>query len=105
MAVDEELAPYALADIRQMRGVGSSPDVDVVVQLAWKEAPGERYHILKDDIRPLDLPQSTQRGDGSAALAAFLEAGRDQFPAERYMLELWGHAYGIGFGRSPADRV
>jgi hypothetical protein len=96
MAVDDDLAPYALADIRQMQTVGSSADVDLVVQLQWKHGAAERYHILPKDIQKLEA---------SGALAEFLHDAAIQFPADRYMLELWGHAYGLGFGRSVDDRI
>jgi hypothetical protein len=105
MAVDDSLAPYALADIRQMQTVGSSPEVDIVVQLNWKNARSERYHVLSTDIQPLTVPELSDHAASSDALSTLLLQAQTSFPADHYMLHLWGHAYGVGFGRSTDDRL
>jgi hypothetical protein len=105
MAVDDDLAPYALADIRQMQAVGSSKDVDIIVQLNWKNASIERHRVLSTDIEPLTVPGLPADATSLDALAALLQQIQVDCPADHYMLQLWGHAYGVGFGRSNDDRM
>jgi hypothetical protein len=105
MVVDDSLAPHALADIRQMQAVGSSQDVDILVQLNWKESPVERYHVLSTGIEALTVSGVRENATRAELLMAFLRDAQKDFPADHYMLELWGHTYGIGFGRSDADRM
>ena len=38
-------------------------------------------------------------------LEDFLAWGATMFPAENYFLVLWGHAYGLGFGRDHGDKL
>ncbi len=105
MVVDDSLAPYALADIRQIQAAGSSRDVDIVVQLNWKDAPVERYHVLSTKLEAAAVCRMPENATRAELLSAFLRQTQNDFPADHYMLELWGHAYGVGFGRSDVDRM
>jgi len=49
-------------------------------------------------------PQKDGANMGSReTLANFLQWSRHHYPADRYFLVLWGHAYGLGYGRDHGD--
>jgi hypothetical protein len=87
--------------------------VNVVVQID-RQWPGyaERYCIQKDESRLCEtvpgrwntprLPRDTGE---SQALAEFVDWAEKCFPARRYLLILWGHAFGLGFGRDNGDAL
>ena len=108
-----ELDAVAVEDLKEMeQGVynNAHDGVHVAVQInrAWPAVP-QRYEIRSD--------QSTKRGvsefvnvdsDGTnmgdkGTLTRFLTWAAREFPADRYCLVLWGHAYGLGFGRDHGD--
>ena len=114
---DAALDAIAVQDIREMeRAVavngsaqGASPHVVVQINRAWPDS-FQRYEIRK--------AKNGQRGGHSAliesdddasdmgneeTLAEFLKWAVQHYPAEHYFLVLWGHAYGLGFGRDHGD--
>jgi Clostripain family len=114
---DGETERAAIRDLREMEKVGSTGDVDVVVQLdrGW---PGyaERYHVERNVSHlissfPPDtgrFPTPGSQTDRSSSgnpdvLFKFLSESRTSYPAQHYLLVLWGHAYGLGFGRDHGD--
>jgi hypothetical protein len=109
MAVDEEaLAPYAVIDLRDIQRVGKADGINVCVQACWHNAGIERYEVRDGALETVSPPAVTMTEDeaGKAgALRAFLRDARRAYPADHYLLVLWGHAYGFGFGRTAADRV
>jgi hypothetical protein len=98
------------------------PEVDVVVQINryWPSKP-QRYRItasgatlVRADIvkheplydnqlhtRPVPAEDASM-GDGPT-LSNFMLWAREHYPADRYFLVLWGHSYGLGFGRDHGD--
>ncbi len=128
MAADNDLGPYAFWDLYEMeaafgeatRRAGSTPQLDVVVQL---DAPGAgglaRYHMFQgtrpfvtkrlEDFRRADfasvesplvetLPEANSADP--ATLESFLAWGAERYPSENLMVVLWGH----GSGWSPKPR-
>jgi Clostripain family len=106
-----EMDDYAVRDLREMQR-GASEHVHVVVQIKrhWPEIP-QRYVITGDEgygrRRPVAQLQSSDpnhidMGDRDT-LASFLEWAVEECPARHYMLVLWGHSYGLGFGRDHGD--
>jgi hypothetical protein len=116
---DAQLDSLALQDLREMERVVND-DIHVVVQIAreWPAAP-QRFVLgragdgtgrmlqerMDDDPRaprraraPKDVDMGTKE-----ALADFLTSTAREFEAENYFLVLWGHAYGLGFGRDHGD--
>ena len=112
---DAELDAVAVKDLREMeRGVGSKPDdskdLHVVAQInrAWPDTP-QRYEVrrsahskrVESVLCDVDV-QTDNMGEG-ATLERFLKWAPAKFPAEHYLLVLWGHGYGLGFGRDHGD--
>jgi hypothetical protein len=100
-----ELDGVAIEDLREMEQ-GANEDVHVVVQInrAWPASP-QRYQIgrPKSELLGVDLVSSNM-GSGET-LARFLTWAAEAFPADNYCLVLWGHAFGLGFGRDHNDSL
>jgi hypothetical protein len=110
-----ELDAVAVEDLKEMeRGVydNVNDNVHIAVQInrVWPAVP-QRYEIRSD--RPtkrgvselVDVDSDgTNMGD-KGTFTRFLTWAAREFPADRYCLVLWGHAYGLGFGRDHGDAL
>jgi len=98
----------AIRDIRELQRVGSTDDVNIVVQLdrRWPGYP-ERYLIKKNGSTPLGSVAGVRNNSSGNpnALKGFVDWARKEYPADHTMLVLWGHAYGLGFGRDHGDAL
>jgi hypothetical protein len=112
-----QLDNLAVRDLLEMEnGVRGNPNVHVLVhiQRRWPAVP-QRY-LLK----PAGLPETVEgpKPEGadddllnmgtSRALADFLDTALKQgqkSKPEKYCLVLWGHAFGLGFGRDHGDAL
>lgn len=101
---DNNLEQYAEMDINEMETVGSSGNVNVVVQydpyLGLSGSPlARRYYITADSdnatITSPVLQNLSQVDMGSeAVLKDFITWGITEYPADRYCLVLWNHGGG-----------
>jgi len=119
LAADNNLEELGIIDINEMEAIGSTQDVNVVVQV--DRAPGydtsngdwtttRRYYIVKDSngtdtqiVSALieDLGE-VNMGDPQA-LADFLLWAMQEYPADHYCLVLWGHGGGWRHRRPTRD--
>lgn len=104
MAADNDLLPQALADLAEIKMVGSTPQVTVVAQLDSSRAgePTRRYYLSR--VRSLEgdavAPPLGETNTGDAGdLARFVAWGIETYPAHRYALVLWNHGVGLGDAR------
>ncbi len=105
VAADNNLELPGLWDVNEMEAVGSSPDVNIVVQLDrsseyvdndgdWSET--RRYYIQQDDNTDVitspvvESLGETNTGDPNS-IADFAIWGITNYPAQKYMLVLWDH--------------
>lgn len=128
MAADNDLAPYAFLNLYEMESTASdgipsasSERTDVVLQL---DTPGprglRRIHVLPvgeryDDKKTLlqltalpdgafkspvieQLPEGT---DPARDLSEFLDWGARRYPAEHYLVVVWGHGQGWASAQKP----
>jgi hypothetical protein len=58
-------------------------------------ASPERFEVLENGPKPLSINKDETISD----LAGFLRQSAQQFKAKHYLVVLWGHAYGLKFGR------
>jgi hypothetical protein len=86
-----------VADLSEMKDVGSDDGVDIVAQFdAMSERTCRRYHISRGGTLAGDLVHDlgdTNSGDPQVLLD-FVTWGVRSFPAERYLLVLWNHGSG-----------
>ncbi|MES3036658.1 MAG: clostripain-related cysteine peptidase [Bdellovibrionota bacterium] len=107
---NNNLDSYGAEDINEMEEVGSSADVNVVVQWAsYKAKTTKRLLVAKDnDIMKVtskilvDMPR-VDMGDYKE-LTKFLEWGMTNFPAEHYFVDVWNHGNGWKNRKSEAAR-
>ncbi len=105
MCGDNNLEQLALEDFLEMSRVGSSNDVNIVVQLDRSTGYTDSYGDWTDTRRGLvrlgDIPDDqwgssigeTNMGD-PATLSAFVNWAIGTYPADRYSLTLWNHGDG-----------
>ncbi len=106
MAADNDLDSRAVQDLHEMEAIGSTDDVDVVVQVDrygnGDKGSAFRGKIVKDHdwsrfnvrfVSGLEDIGETNTGDAKT-LQDFLEWGVLRFPAERYALIIWNHGSG-----------
>ncbi len=98
------------ADLKEMKNVGSSPEVAVIAQFSRgvKNRPTKRYVLTKgasDSALADDVVAQLGRIQPSSpdVLADFIRWGIDNFPARHYLLIMWGHGNGADDERMPAS--
>lgn len=115
MAADNDLEGYALVDLNELERVGSSEQVNFLVQLdrsAVHDATdgdwsgGRRYRVERDDDEDhISSPVLEDLGvidsGDPATLTDFATWGVQEFPAERYALILWAHGNSWHMTASP----
>jgi Clostripain family len=95
MAGDNNLSPAAEEDLAELRTVGSTAEVRVLVEVDRAGDEGsKRYRIERDGRREeaQDLGE-TDSGDPSTVLDFVRWASREE-PSERFALVLWNHGGG-----------
>ena len=112
LAADNNLTPFAVADLDEMERAGSDSEVQIVVQGEFSStdlarspcphcvAPNTfRYAIAGagnsrvGPDRPVDVIGSRDMTE-AGTLRDFVAWGRQKYPAERYALVLWNHGGG-----------
>jgi hypothetical protein len=99
MAGDNNLDEFGLMDIGEMKKVGSSDDVDVVVQFDRAAGKGAtcRYHLRKGTKLTADVVQrlgETDAGDPKVAID-FFTWGMREYPSDKVLAVIWNHGSGI----------
>jgi hypothetical protein len=98
MAGDNNLEDFGRGDIREMKTVGSTEDIDVLVQFdSMSDDRARRYHLRKGTTLAADLVQDlgpTNTGDPAVA-TDFFSWGVESHPADHYLMVLWNHGSGI----------
>ncbi|MDW8104363.1 MAG: clostripain-related cysteine peptidase [Armatimonadota bacterium] len=109
MNAANNLEPDSVDDMNEMEQLGSTPDVNIVVQ--WKRIAGydssngdwrttRRYYVTKDnDPNTVNSSMLVDMGTGvdmgsPNTLRDFLQWGVRSFPARRYVVVLWNHGSG-----------
>jgi hypothetical protein len=97
MAGDNSLDPEGVQDLKEMKKVGSTDQINVVAQ--FDRAVGHvarRYYLRKGGVVTGDAVASlgaVNTGDPKA-LTDFIQWGVDKYPAQHYLLVLWNHGQG-----------
>jgi hypothetical protein len=104
MAGDNNLSATGEADLEEMRLVGSTDQVRVVVEFDNAGDSGtRRIHIKKDGIdEQLETLGETDSGS-PGVLTDFISWAAQNYPAHHYALILWNH--GNGWAPTEVDRI
>ncbi|MGM0609135.1 MAG: clostripain-related cysteine peptidase [Candidatus Muiribacteriota bacterium] len=97
---DNNLSSYGADDIREMEQVGSTDDVNIVVEYdAFGNVPTKRYYIEESDNSSkitspvvMEMPEM-DTGDWEHVLG-FFKWGADNYPAKKYLIAIWNHGAG-----------
>lgn len=99
MAGDNNLSAAGDEDLNELRQVGSSSDVNVLVQLDNTKEGTRRFLIQREGINEkVECLGPTDAGDPQV-LMDFIAWSHKNYPADRYALILWNH----GGGWKPGD--
>jgi hypothetical protein len=108
MAADNGLADQSYADLAEMMQVGSSTELNLVVQVdrpARDTNPGcRRYLIRKGRLELLEQVGEVDMAD-TLTLVRFGRFVRDRYPARNYCLVLWDHGSGWSEGYGPRRAI
>ena len=98
MAGDNDLDANAMQDVREMKQVGTTDDLNIVIQLdrSGAKIPTQRYRLRRGTTLAADsLKKLGESNTGSpAALIDFVRWAVAEYPAERTALVLWNHGQG-----------
>ena len=108
LAADNNLEPFGIEDFNEMEMVGSSNDLNILVQIdrspQYDNTNGDwadtrRYRILQDnDSNAFTSPVVQNLGEVNTgdpqALVDFINWAKQNYPAQRYCLVLWDHGGG-----------
>jgi len=115
-ADSNELEREALSTFAHLAAIGSTPEVNIVVQFdrgdSAPDAPSGgwsyalRFHVTESmpahrDYALAGFANEVNMGDGRS-LAEFVEWGTREFPSRRVMLVVWGHGQGYAISNEPA---
>lgn len=104
MAGDNNLSAAGDADLAELRMVGSTPDVNVVVEFDNAAEHGSRRYLVQKDGKDERVENlgETDSGDPDVLLD-FIHWAAQNYPAERYALVLWNH--GCGWQPLEIDKI
>ena len=105
------LDAFAVRDLREMERGINADHTNVIVHMnrSWPDTP-QRYKVGRSTDDPprgkslLEVPEEPYEDNQGPSperdLKKFVSWAKKEYPAKYYFLVLWGHAYGLGFGRS-----
>lgn len=104
LAGDNNLSPAADVDLKEMRSVGSTKDVNIIAQVDRAAGQGSmRYCIQCDGKGEKPEPLGEMDSGDPKTVTDFVSWTAANYPAERYALILWNH--GGGWEPSEMDRI
>jgi hypothetical protein len=93
MAGDNNLEGAGRDDLAEMKQVGSTADVNIIVQFDTEEKETTRYRVEKKKARVLQRLPGVDCGDPKV-LTEFIKWGTQKFPAKHYLVDVWNHGGG-----------
>ena len=105
---DNDLEKFGIADFNEMETVGSTSDVQIVVQMdripGYDATNGDwtdtrRFRVIKDnDTKTISSPVLQNLGEVNMgdpqSLVDFVNWAKTNYPADHYCLVLWDHGGG-----------
>ena len=100
MAGDNNLEAAGRDDLAEMKQVGSTAEVNILVQFDTEKNETTRYRIERNRAKVLEQLRGVDCGDPKV-LTQFIQWGIKNYPAQHYLLDVWNH--GGGWENLPAD--
>ncbi len=114
---DNNLQPFDYQDVKEMEEIGSTEDVNIVIQWDRKNTDSyadwdgcRRYYVKKDEEGSNEIQSELVEEMGNVnmgdpdTLIEFVEWGMENYPADKYAVILWNHGDGWR-DRSPVSVV
>nr|HPM75736.1 clostripain-related cysteine peptidase [bacterium] len=102
MAGDNSLYSYALDDLNEMKAVGTSADVNILVVFDGTFNNDSRiYKVTQNNLQVLNNPGELNMGDPNT-VKTYVTALINNFPAQRTALIYWNHGSGWHEDGEPA---
>ena len=107
LAADNNLEPYAIDDFLEMATIGSTSDVNIVVQLDRNPGYDTRYEnwsstkrfYITRGMTPTAAEAKSDLGEvnmgAQGSLESFTSWAKTNYPANKYALILWNHGGGF----------
>lgn len=97
-AADNNLTSYLVSDVNEMEAVGSTENMNIIVQLDKGGSDCKRYYLEQDNnMREITSPVLEEMGSINMSdprrLAEFIKFGMQKYPAEHYALIISDHGY------------
>ena len=100
MAGDNNLESAGADDLKEMKQVGSSDHLNLLVQFDTERKGTTRYRVVKNRLTRLQHMPGVDTGDPKV-LTDFINWGTQHFPADHYLVDIWNH--GGGWENLPPD--
>ena len=94
---DSFLADCFAADLQEMARVGSSAELEILVQLDKNDYNTRRYRVAKGSVQTVGYVGEVPSGEAKT-LVDFVKWGVERAPSERVMLVLYGCVGHLGYG-------
>jgi hypothetical protein len=99
---DNNLDPYGDKDMVEMKKIGSTADVNVVVLQDHTSKPAQKLYVKKGSVEVLETIGKIDTGDYKE-LVKFVKWAHETYPAEKYLVDIWNH--GAGWKKSKKAKV
>lgn len=100
MAGDNNLEGAGKEDLDEMKEVGSSSELNIIVQFDTEENKTTRYLVEKNKLTVIHEMPGVNTGDPKI-LTDFIKWGTAKYPAQHYLVDVWNH--GGGWENLPSD--
>lgn len=90
---DNNLDPFGVQDLNEMKKVGSTDKVNIVVLIDREKGPAKLLYIEKGKEVVLKEMGEIDMGDWKQ-LVWFVKYCKDNYPAKKYCLDIWNHGAG-----------
>lgn len=90
---DNNLDPYGVQDMDEMKKIGSTDQVNVVVLVDREHGPAKMLYIEKGKEVLIKEMGELDMGDYKQ-LVSFVKFCKENYPAKKYALDIWNHGAG-----------
>ena len=96
MAGDNNLDPNGVVDLKEMKKIGSTDDVNIVAQFDRASKGSKRYFLRKGGTVDADTVATLGKANTGdpKQLIDFITWGVKTYPAQHYIIVLWNHGQG-----------
>ncbi len=99
---DNDLDPFGEKDLIEMKKVGSTSDVNIIVLQDRFKKPARKLIVNKGEVKVIEEIGEIDMGDYKE-LVKFVKWAHEKYPAQKYLVDLWNH--GSGWKKSQREKI